>query len=193
MLPGVPFGVFFRFTLILGAPLCLILNAGSGGTQMNPRVIEQEGFTVAGIAARTNNAREATAEGVIGKQWARFMQDGVLEKIPNKVEHSIIAVYTDYASDHNSDYTFVLGAKVSSIVDLPDGFVAKKIPAGRYVVFTTEKGPGPKVVPELWMKINSLPKSAVGGDRAYRTDFEIYDDRATDPQNLQVDLYVGIK
>jgi predicted transcriptional regulator YdeE len=193
MLPGVPFGVFFRFTLILGIPLCLILNAGSGGTEMNPRVVQQEGFTVVGIAARTNNAREATADGVIGKQWARFMQDGVLGKNPNKVDHSIIAVYTDYASDHNGDYTFVLGAKVSSTVDLPGGFVAKKIPAGRYVVFTTEKGPGPKVVPELWMKINSLPKSTPGGDRAYRGDFEIYDDRAADPENLQVDVYVGIK
>lgn len=160
---------------------------------MSSRVVQQDGFTVVGIAARTNNAREATADGVIGKQWARFMEEGVLGKIPNKLDHSIVAVYTDYASDHNGDYTFVLGAKVSSTADLPDGFVAKNIPAGRYVVFTSDKGPGYKVVPELWMKINSLPKSATGGNRAYRGDFEIYDERAADPQNLQVDVYVGVK
>jgi predicted transcriptional regulator YdeE len=192
MLP-IPCGIFFRLTLAIGTPLCLVLNAGSGGSHMNPRIVQQSEFTVVGISTRTNNAREATADGVIGKQWERFMQDGVLGKIPHKLDRSIIAVYTDYANDHNGDYTFLLGAKVSSVTDLPEGFVEKKIPAGRYVVFTTQKGPGPKVVPELWTKINSLPKSAPGGNRAYRADFEIYDDRAADPQNVQVDVYVGIK
>jgi len=27
----------------------------------------------------------------------------------------------------------------------------------------------------------------------YRADFEIYDQRAMDPQNLQMDVYIGIK
>jgi predicted transcriptional regulator YdeE len=121
------------------------------------------------------------------------MQDGVLEKIPNKLDHSIVAVYTDYEGDHNADYTFVLGARVGSDAAVPEGMVAKKIPAGRYAVFTSAKGPGPKVVPELWMKVNSLPKTATGGNRTYRADFEIYDERAADPQNLQVDVYVGIR
>lgn len=160
---------------------------------MHPRIVEQKDFIVIGIAARTNNAREATPDGVIGKQWARFMQEGLLAKIPNKLDHSIVAVYTDYASDHNGDYTFVLGAKLSSGADVPEGMVAKKIPAGRYAVFTSEKGPGPKVVPDLWRKINALPKTATGGDRTYRADFEIYDERAADPQNLQVDVYVGVR
>jgi predicted transcriptional regulator YdeE len=43
------------------------------------------------------------------------------------------------------------------------------------------------------MRINSLPRSAVGGDRVYQADFEIYDQRAADPQNLQADVYVGIR
>jgi predicted transcriptional regulator YdeE len=38
-----------------------------------------------------------------------------------------------------------------------------------------------------------LPKTAVGGDRMYRADFEIYDERAADPQSVVVDVYVGIK
>ena len=71
--------------------------------------------------------------------------------------------------------------------------MAKKIPPGRFAVFTSEKGPAPKVVPELWMRINSLPKTVTGGSRTYRADFEIYDERAMDPQNLQMDAYVGIQ
>ena len=76
---------------------------------MNPKIVQQEAFTVVGIAVRTNNAREMTPEGVIGKQWARFMQEGLLEKIPNRVGGNIIALITDYASDKDGDYTQVMG------------------------------------------------------------------------------------
>ena len=160
---------------------------------MNSKVVQQGGFTVVGIAVRTSNAKEMTADGVIGKQWGRLMAEGLLAKIPNKADQTIVAVYTDYASDHDGEYTFVLGARVTSDTDIPVGMVAKKIPAGRYALFTTEKGPAAKVVPEAWMRINSLPKSAVGGDRTYGADFEIYDERASDPGSAQVDVYVGIK
>ena len=163
------------------------------GGAMDPKVVEQKEFMVAGIAIRTSNAKEMTAEGVIGKQWGRLMQEGLFEKIPNKADRSIIAVYTDYASDKNGEYTFLLGARVTSDSNLPSRMVAKKIPAGRFALFTTEKGPAPKVIPETWMRINSLPKTAVGGDRVYRADFEVYDERAMDPQNLQADVYVGIR
>jgi predicted transcriptional regulator YdeE len=174
-------------------PALLVVTTGVGEKVMTPRVVQQAGFTVVGISERTSNAKEMTADGVIGKQWGRFMQVGWLSKIPNKADKAMVALYTDYASDHNGEYTYVLGAKVTSDAEVPMGMVAKKIPAGRYAVFTTEKGPAAKVVPEAWMRINSLPKSAVGGDRVYGADFEIYDERAVDPQNSQVDVYVGIK
>lgn len=160
---------------------------------MSPKILEQPEFMVAGIAVRTSNATEMTPEGVIGKQWARLMQEDVLAKIPNKADASIVAVYTDYASDKDGEYTYLLGARVTSDAGLPVGMVAKQIPAGKFVVFTTEKGPGPKVVPETWMHINSLPQSASGGDRLYRADYEIYGERAMDPQNLQADIYVGVR
>lgn len=160
---------------------------------MSPRAVQHAGFTVVGIAARTGNAKEMTPDGVIGKQWGRLMQEGLLAKIPNKADKNPVAVYTDYASDHNGEYTYVLGARVTSDSEVPAGMVAKKIPAGKYAVFTSEKGPAAKVVPEIWMKINSLPRTALGGDRVYGADFEIYDERAADPQNSQVDVWVGIK
>lgn len=166
---------------------------GDGGQAMDPKIVEQDGFTVVGISARTNNAKEMTADGVIGKMWGRLMQEGLLTKIPNKADPNIVAVYTDYASDHNGDYTYLLGARVTSDADVPAGMMAKKVPTGKFAVFTSEKGPAPKVVPEVWMKINSLPQNAVGADRKYRADFEIYDQRAMDPQNLQMDVYIGIR
>jgi predicted transcriptional regulator YdeE len=171
----------------------LLAATSVGDVTMNPKVVKQDGFMVIGIAVRTSNAKEMTADGVIGKQWARIFQEGLIEKIPNKADSNILAVYTDYASDHNGEYTYLLGARVTSDKEIPAGMVAKKVPAGKYAVFTSEKGSGPKVVPELWMKINSLPKKAVGGDRVYAADYEVYEARAADPQNLQMDVYVGIK
>jgi predicted transcriptional regulator YdeE len=169
------------------------LAAAQKDAPMNANVVEEGGFTVVGIETRTSNAREMTSDGVIGKQWHRFIAESLIEKIPNRVDSSIMAVYTDYASDHNGEYTYILGAKVSSTKNQPVGMVAKKIPAGRYAIFTSDKGRVEQVVPGIWQKINSLPKSATGGDRVYKADYEIYDQRAANPPDAQVEVHVGIR
>jgi predicted transcriptional regulator YdeE len=170
-----------------------LMMPASGDVLSTPKIVEQPGFTVIGISARTTNATEMSGKGVIGQQWARFVKEGLLDKIPHRADSSILAVYTDYESDANGAYTYILGAKVASADDVPPGMVTRKIPAARYAVFTSEKGSVEKVVPETWSRIWALPKSAPGGNRAYQADFEVYDQRAADPQNTQVDVYVGIK
>lgn len=165
----------------------------SKGNVMNPKVVEEAGFSVIGIAERTTNAREMSGEGMIGKQWGRFMQESLLAQIPNKADTSIIAVITDYASDKDGEYTHLIGARVTSTADVPEGMVVKKVPAGKYAIFTSEKGPVAQVVVGTWQKIWAQPKSAPGGNRAYKADYEVYDERAGDPQNAQMDVHVGIK
>lgn len=179
--------------LLLFSAVLMLVGSDLREVNMDPKTVKQDGFTVIGTSARTSNAKEMTPQGVIGTMWGRLFQEGILQKIPNKADSSIVAVYTDYASDHNGEYTYVLGARVTSDDTVPAGMVAKKIPAGKYAVFTSEKGPAQQVVPALWVKINSLPQGAAGTDRVYRADFEIYDERAMDPQNLQMDVYVGIR
>jgi predicted transcriptional regulator YdeE len=158
-----------------------------------PKIVEHMGFTVIGISIRTSNAKEMSGSGVIAQQWDRFMKEGLLSGIPNKVDPNILAVYTDYESDANGAYTFMIGARVSSADDVPVGMVVKKVPAGRYAVFISEKGFVGKVVPQTWSRIWAISKCSPGGNRAYQADFEIYDQRAADPQNAVVDIYVGIK
>lgn len=160
---------------------------------MSPQVLKVQGFTVAGMTGRTNNAKEMTAAGVISKLWGRLMQEDLLAKVPDRADDNIIAVYTDYASDHNGDYTYVLGAKVVGDSEVPAGMVATKVVTGKYARFTSERGPASKLVPELWQKINSLPRNAPGGDRTYQSDFEVYDQRARNPQDAIVDVFVGIR
>jgi len=160
---------------------------------MNPKAVQQEAFTVVGIAVRTSNAKEMTPEGTIGKQWERLMKEDLLAAISNKADGNIVALYTEYASDKDGEYTFVLGARVTKAENVPEGMVRKNVPAGRYALFTSEKGPVEKVVVEMWQKVWGTPKNALGGDRAYKTDYEIYDQRARNPADAVVDLYVGIR
>jgi predicted transcriptional regulator YdeE len=155
---------------------------------MTPRKVRQEPFAIIGIAVRTSNAREATADGVIGKFWARLAKEGLLEKIPHKKDRNIIAIYTDYADGKDGEYTYILGARVTSLENIPPGMVGRRVDGGRYAVFTSAEGPADKVVAETWRRI----WAALGGRRTYKTDFEVYDQRARNPQTAVVDIYVGI-
>ena len=194
---SIEFGCLDRVVLALAVCSAVIGLEGRVAAQkesgMNPKIVQQEAFTVIGIAVRTNNAGEMTPEGVIGKQWARFVQEGLLEKIPNRADANIVALITDYASDKDGEYTQVIGARVTRADHVPAGMVVKQVAAGRYAVFTSEKGPVAQVVVETWRRIWATPKTAPGGDRAYKTDFEVYDQRARDPQATVVDVCVGIK
>lgn len=84
--------------------------AAEAQTAMNPQSNDQPGFQVIGIEARTNNSQEATGGGAIPKQWQRLFMENLLGQIPDRLDQSIIAVYTNYASDANGDYTYILGS-----------------------------------------------------------------------------------
>jgi len=164
------------------------------GSPMPPPIIQEKEFSLVGIEARTNNAKESTGNGVIPKQWSKFFAEGILSKIPNKIDPTIYAVYTDYASDRNGDYTFLIGAKISALAGIPAGMVVKKVPAGRYAVITSVVGPVQSVVPQAWQQIWGLEdRSQLGGVRSYKADFEVYDQRSRNPQSSQVDVYIGIR
>ena len=153
---------------------------------MEPRVVEQPQFSVIGIQARTSNAKEMTGGGAIPKQWARFFKEGIADKIPHKVDSTIYAVYTGYASDRDGEYDFIIGMKVSSLSDVPPGMVAKKVPSGRYAIITSVKGPAAQVVPQAWQRVWSLEDNKqLGGTRAYKADFEVYDQRARTRRSLK--------
>ena len=178
--------------------LCLAavlpLTHASEENSMKPKIVEQSEFSIIGIQVRTSNAKEMTGQGDIPKQWSKFYKEGMADKIPNKLDSTIYAVYTNYASDYNGEYDFIIGMKVSSAADVPPGMVVKKIPNGRFAIITSAKGPVEQVVPQAWQRVYSLDEGKqLGGARAYKADFEVYDQRSQDPQGALVDLYIGLK
>ena len=171
-----------------------LLTRASAEMSMKPKVVEQPEFSIIGIQIRTSNAKEMTGQGDIPKQWSMFYKEGIADRIPHKVGSTIYAVYTNYASDYNGEYDFIIGMKVSNVADIPPGMVAKKIPKGRFAIITSAKGPVEQVVPQAWQSVYSLDESKqLGGVRAYKADFEVYDQRSQKPRDAQVDLYVGLK
>lgn len=49
------------------------------------------------------------------------------------------------------------------------------------------------VIVNAWKGIWCMTPKDLGGERCYQTDFEIYDERASDHQKIVLDVYVGIQ
>ena len=181
-------------TFALASVVIFLLNAMTlyAEDAMKPKATEQATFNVIGIEVRTNNAQEATSGGAIPQQWQRLYMEGVLDRIPDRLDQSVVAVYTKYASDWNGDYTYILGARVKPGAKVPAGMVSVTVPAGKYIEFTSAQGPAPQVVPNLWKEIWTYFHEPGNPERAYKADFEVYDDMS-DPNNVQAHIFVGVK
>jgi len=165
---------------------------------MSPKIVELDGFTLIGIEARTSNrnskSNQVSGRAVISEQWEKFFQEGIFDRVPNKLDATIYALYTDYDSNRDGEYSLVIGARTSAAALAPPGMVKKSVPPGKYAVLTSAKGPVAKVVPEAWKQIWNLEdNSGLGGPRTYRADFEVYGSPSRDPKNAEVDLYIGIR
>src|ERR1019366_7737757 len=121
----------FCFALVIVSIILLTVGAASAQDAMKPKPVESSEFQVIGIEARTNNARESGGGGAIPKQWQRLFMENLLGRIPDRIDQSIVAVYSNYVSDWNGDYTYILGAKVKPGTKAPEGMVAKNIPGGK--------------------------------------------------------------
>jgi predicted transcriptional regulator YdeE len=178
--------------LIFALIACL---AGQAIPQSQEKALKpshEDSFYVAGYQVRTNNANEMSGHGEIGNLWQRFMAQNLGAQIPNRADTATIVVYSNYASDEKGEYSYLLGARVTSIEHLPAGMSYTKIVAGPYAVLTTERGPLIEVLQAEWRKIWAMQPSQLGGRRAFLTDYEVYDQRASSPQDAQVEIHIGL-
>jgi predicted transcriptional regulator YdeE len=155
-----------------------------------PKVEKQESFYVIGISVHTTADAEAKGDGQIPALWQRFLGESTTG-IPDKADEDVYAIYSDYGADQSFSYT--LGAHVTSIDHVPAGMVALTVPAGRYAVVTSATGPLQEVVPALWQKIWTMTPAELGGKRSLKYDYDIFNMQGIDPQNAQVDAYVGLQ
>jgi len=144
-------------------------------------------FSVIGIAVQTTNENGQSSQD-IPALWNKFMTEGVIEKIPNKIDNTLYCIYTNYEEDYTKPYTTILGCKVSTLNDIPDSMVGKIISEGNYIKYSVTGNILEGIVFNEWVKIwNS------GLQRRYTADFEVYGAQAQQPENATVDIFVAIK
>ena len=115
------------------------------------------------------------------------MGEKVTANIPNKIDDTVYSVYCRYDSDYTAPYTTLLGCKVSSIENIPEGFDYTEIAEGNYEQFVCEGNLMEGAVYKTWVDIwnTDLP-------RAYTTDFEVYGEKSIDPSNAIVDIFIAL-
>ncbi|MBA3660933.1 MAG: GyrI-like domain-containing protein [Gammaproteobacteria bacterium] len=161
---------------------------------MEKELINKSEIKLVGLTARTNNKNEMNPKtSKIGELAGRFWGLNLAEQILNRKNPGVtFSVYTEYDSDEHSDYTYFIGEEVSSFEN-PRELQQLTISAAQYHKFTTPSGQMPAVVSDAWQQIWKMSASDFGGERAYVADFEVYDERASDPANTILDIYIGIK
>lgn len=148
-----------------------------------------------GISDRTNNKNEANPETAkISSMIQRYFHQSLATNIPNRTKPgTTYCVYTDYESDEFGDYTYFVGEAVQSGTEVPEDLTKIIIPAQTYVKFTNGPGAMPDVCITAWKDIWSMSSDALGGQRTYGADFEIYDERAQNPHQVELDICIGIQ
>jgi len=150
-----------------------------------------------GITARTNNTHIFEGDPSTNKIAAtvqKYFHNGLGEKISSrKNPGTTFCVYTNYESDVNGDYTYFIGEEVTSFDKVDKEFEILTIPVQNYAKFTNQPGPMPAVCVDMWQNIWKMNASDLGGDRAYIADFEVYDQRSHDHNNVILDIYIGIR
>ncbi|MCM3737689.1 GyrI-like domain-containing protein [Bacillus cytotoxicus] len=157
---------------------------------MQPTIIKREAFQAIGISITTNNELEMSSDGKIPHLWNQYFQEQITNLIPNKATQTeTLALYSNYESDETGLYTFTIAVPVSTVIDTPENMTSFTIPAATYAVFTTRKGPLSEIIAESWQEIWNWSKE---NKRAFTIDFELYDERACDPNDAQVDIYIAL-
>lgn len=158
-------------------------------------MVTKSEIKLVGLTVRTNNKNEMKpATSKISELAGNYWGQNIASQIPSrKNPGATFSVYTEYDSDEHGDYTYFVGEEVDSFENIPSDMQQLVIPAAKYQKFTTTSGKMPEVVINAWQQIWKMTASDFGGNRAYIADFELYDQRASDPDNTILDIYIGVQ
>lgn len=122
-----------------------------------------------------------------GNLWKRFQTEGYRDRIPQKLDDDVLAVYYDYHGTHEHPFSYFIGCCVPQGTPAPEGMDRLTIPGGRYQKVVAQ-GAIPACVGEAWISIWSqdIP-------RGYFVDFEVYGERAGQQEKAEVDIYLSLR
>ncbi|MEA5004756.1 MAG: AraC family transcriptional regulator [Christensenella sp.] len=160
---------------------------------VHPRVVEMPPVKVAGIRGETT-----LRDNRLPDLWQDFFK--VSPQIPNQKKNALsfgiceaCHENTLYSMTDEVRFTEVVGAEVGSFDGLPDVFVKKELPGGRYAVFT-HKGTL-RLLPQTFAYIWGTWFLTTKQELDWREDFELYDERflGYDHPDSQIDVYIPVR
>lgn len=143
-------------------------------------------FSVIGISVRTTNENEQSSKD-IPALWNQFLKEEISTKISNKISKDIYCIYTDYEKDHTRPYTTILGCAVENLDEIPNGMIGTTIEGNHYQKFTAKGNLAEGIVFNEWLKIWNSDMH-----RTFTADFEIYGEKAQNPSDAEVEIYIAI-
>jgi predicted transcriptional regulator YdeE len=161
---------------------------------MQKELANKSEIKLVGLTARTNNNDEINPQtSKIGEIMGRYWSQNIAAQISDRINPGVtLAVYTEYDSNEHGVYTYFLGEEVNSFENISADLQKLTIPAAKYQKFTIPEGKMPEVVINAWQQIWKMSANDFGGKRTFVADFEIYDQRASDPAKTSLDIYIGI-
>ncbi|WP_052598544.1 GyrI-like domain-containing protein [Aureispira sp. CCB-QB1] len=143
-------------------------------------------FQIIGIAVRTSNQENQAAKD-IPALWNRFISENIMEKIPNRTGLEVYSIYTNYEGDHTQPYDTILGCKVSTLDEIPEGMIGQAFEGGKMAKFTSKGNLDDNIIYQTWLEIWNTDL-----DRKFTADFEIHGPKSMDRANAEVDILVAI-
>lgn len=160
------------------------------------RVEDLPSFTLAGIRAITTNEAELSGKGKIGPLFERFYSQNIGGQLAIHVQRpGLYSCYFNYEQSHIGQYEVMVGVHVKGAEALqhqgPDSVSTFTVPAAKYAVFVTERGPIIEMVQRAWSDIWQWSQQP-GNDRTFTGDFEYYEQNIN-PNDGQAEIYIAIR
>ena len=176
-----------------GLSVLLVSSAVLLGSAMPPKILEVKEFSLIGIQARTHNAKEMTKDGVIPRQWNRFFRKESwpgfrIRSIPPSMPFTATTRATERRLHifHRREGDRYFGD--------PCRHGREQSASGKVCRCYQRQRSGPeRRATSVATNLDSGRPGSAWWPRSYKADFEVYDQRSRDPQDSQVDIYVGIK
>ena len=168
---------------------------------MKNEKIEIGQLKLIGITTKTSTNFEMNPKASkIGPLVNEYMSKQLANKINYRAHPGVTyLVYTSCKSDGKGEnnwftgkYNCFLGEEVESLNNQKSEFATLTIAQSAYQKFTTAPGKIPEIVIHSWQKIWAMKEHEFDGKLKHLADFEVYDQRAHNPNDAVVDIYIGI-
>lgn len=154
--------------------------------KLEPNLMTIEDFWAAGLSVSTTE-EENMSDSVIPKLWGRFMpymEKGIEGRLDNEVSYGI-------CDGDGERFSYLAAVPVGGETAAPEGLAKKRVPGGRFAVFTHRGEVGVNKLADLYLTMRYiysqwLPESEYEYDMD-RVDFEKYGPAfCADPPEMEI-------